>query len=97
MELSLAQVHLCPTTHSCTHINTPRYAALLQKDIAALDGGAERSRLLNVVMQLRKCCNHPYLFQVRLGPSGDDFTACLRRFLLCRSLAKPLATLLRAP
>ena len=40
-----------------------RYAALLQKDIAALDGGADRSRLLNVVMQLRKCCNHPYLFQ----------------------------------
>ena len=39
------------------------YAALLQKDIAALDGGADRSRLLNVVMQLRKCCNHPYLFQ----------------------------------
>ena len=22
-----------------------------------------RSRLLNIVMQLRKCCNHPYLFQ----------------------------------
>lgn len=40
-----------------------RYAALLQKDIDALNGGADRSRLLNVVMQLRKCCNHPYLFQ----------------------------------
>jgi hypothetical protein len=39
------------------------YAALLQKDIEALNGGADRSRLLNVVMQLRKCCNHPYLFQ----------------------------------
>lgn len=39
------------------------YAALLQKDIDALNGGADRSRLLNVVMQLRKCCNHPYLFQ----------------------------------
>ena len=25
--------------------------------------GADRSRLLNIVMQLRKCCNHPYLFQ----------------------------------
>ena len=24
--------------------------------------GADRSRLLNIVMQLRKCCNHPYLF-----------------------------------
>lgn len=39
------------------------YAALLQKDIEALNGGADRSKLLNVVMQLRKCCNHPYLFQ----------------------------------
>lgn len=43
------------------------YAALLQKDIEAVNGGAERSRLLNIVMQLRKCCNHPYLFQVRGG------------------------------
>ena len=42
------------------------YAALLQKDIDAVNGGAERSRLLNIVMQLRKCCNHPYLFQVRV-------------------------------
>ena len=25
--------------------------------------GNDRSRLLNVVMQLRKCCNHPYLFE----------------------------------
>ncbi len=39
------------------------YAGLLQKDIEALQGGADRSKLLNVVMQLRKCCNHPYLFQ----------------------------------
>lgn len=39
------------------------YAALLQKDIETLSGGADRSRLLNIVMQLRKCCNHPYLFQ----------------------------------
>ena len=39
------------------------YAALLQKDMDAVTGGAERSRLLNIVMQLRKCCNHPYLFQ----------------------------------
>ena len=28
-----------------------------------MHGGADRTRLLNVVMQLRKCCNHPYLFQ----------------------------------
>ncbi len=39
------------------------YGALLQKDMDAVTGGADRSRLLNIVMQLRKCCNHPYLFQ----------------------------------
>lgn len=39
------------------------YRNLLSKDIEALHGGAERTRLLNIVMQLRKCCNHPYLFQ----------------------------------
>lgn len=44
------------------------YAALLQKDIEAVNGGAERARLLNIVMQLRKCCNHPYLFQVSFPP-----------------------------
>ena len=31
--------------------------------LQAVNGGADRSRLLNIVMQLRKCCNHPYLFQ----------------------------------
>ena len=38
-------------------------AAVPVKDIEAVNGGADRSRLLNIVMQLRKCCNHPYLFQ----------------------------------
>ncbi|CAL5219362.1 g1181 [Coccomyxa viridis] len=48
------------------------YAALLQKDIEAVNGGADRSRLLNIVMQLRKCCNHPYLFQG--AEPGPPFT-----------------------
>jgi SWI/SNF-related matrix-associated actin-dependent regulator of chromatin subfamily A member 5 len=39
------------------------YKSLIQKDIEAIQGGGgDRSRLLNIVMQLRKCCNHPYLF-----------------------------------
>ena len=40
--------------------------SILEKDIDAVNGvGAKRegkTRLLNIVMQLRKCCNHPYLF-----------------------------------
>ena len=42
------------------------YRKILEKDIDAVNGvnGAKESktRLLNIVMQLRKCCNHPYLF-----------------------------------
>ncbi|KAK6803580.1 hypothetical protein RDI58_001364 [Solanum bulbocastanum] len=39
------------------------YRALLQKDFEVVNSGGERKRLLNIAMQLRKCCNHPYLFQ----------------------------------
>jgi SWI/SNF-related matrix-associated actin-dependent regulator of chromatin subfamily A member 5 len=39
------------------------YRALLQKDLDVVNAGGERKRLLNIAMQLRKCCNHPYLFQ----------------------------------
>jgi SWI/SNF-related matrix-associated actin-dependent regulator of chromatin subfamily A member 5 len=41
------------------------YQKLLEKDIDAINGAVGKSgktRLLNIVMQLRKCCNHPYLF-----------------------------------
>ncbi|KAI8393924.1 SNF2 family N-terminal domain-containing protein [Radiomyces spectabilis] len=44
------------------------YQKILEKDIDAINGAASlgkkegKTRLLNVVMQLRKCCNHPYLF-----------------------------------
>jgi SWI/SNF-related matrix-associated actin-dependent regulator of chromatin subfamily A member 5 len=42
------------------------YRNLLQKDIEAVNGQVGKregkTRLLNIVMQLRKCCNHPYLF-----------------------------------
>lgn len=42
------------------------YKSILEKDIDAVNGvGSKKegkTRLLNIVMQLRKCCNHPYLF-----------------------------------
>ena len=43
------------------------YRKILEKDIDAVNGAAgkreSKTRLLNIVMQLRKCCNHPYLFE----------------------------------
>ena len=40
-----------------------RYTKILMKDIDILNaaGKTDKMRLLNVLMQLRKCCNHPYL------------------------------------
>ena len=39
------------------------YGNILSKNIDALnDVGANKVRMLNILMQLRKCCNHPYLF-----------------------------------
>jgi SWI/SNF-related matrix-associated actin-dependent regulator of chromatin subfamily A member 5 len=47
-----------------TEMQRRYYRALIQKDIDSIQAGTgDRSRLLNIVMQLRKCCNHPYLFQ----------------------------------
>lgn len=41
-----------------------RYTRILMKDIDILNsaGKLDKMRLLNILMQLRKCCNHPYLF-----------------------------------
>ena len=49
------------------------YQKLLMKDIGAINGavgkGEAKTRLLNIAMQLRKCCNHPYLFDgIEPGP-----------------------------
>ena len=42
------------------------YKQILEKDLDAVNGAngtkESKTRLLNIMMQLRKCCNHPYLF-----------------------------------
>ncbi|CAO3680362.1 unnamed protein product [Umbelopsis ramanniana] len=54
------------------------YQKLLEKDIDAVNGAGGlnkregKTRLLNIVMQLRKCCNHPYLFDG--AEPGPPFT-----------------------
>ena len=62
------------------------YRALLQKDLEVINAGGERKRLLNVAMQLRKCCNHPYLFQgAEPGPpypTGDHLVENAGMFML---------------
>ena len=43
---------------------TYRYTRILMKDIDVVNGAGktDKMRLLNILMQLRKCANHPYLF-----------------------------------
>ncbi|KAI7880433.1 SWI/SNF-related matrix-associated actin-dependent regulator of chromatin subfamily A member 5-like protein [Lichtheimia hyalospora FSU 10163] len=54
------------------------YQRILEKDIDAINGAGAlskregKTRLLNIVMQLRKCCNHPYLFDG--AEPGPPFT-----------------------
>lgn len=52
------------------------YQRILERDIEAINGQAKgkesKTRLLNIVMQLRKCCNHPYLFDG--AEPGPPFT-----------------------
>ena len=50
-----------------------RYRNILSKNIDALNasGSANRVRILNILMQLRKCVNHPYLFE---GAEQPPFT-----------------------
>jgi len=50
------------------------YTKILSKEIDVLNGAGkqEKVRLLNILMQLRKCCNHPYLFDgAEAGPPYD--------------------------
>jgi SWI/SNF-related matrix-associated actin-dependent regulator of chromatin subfamily A member 5 len=51
------------------------YTKILTKDAHELNalGGPTSVRLLNILMQLRKCCNHPYLFDgAEAGPPYTD-------------------------
>ncbi|ORY25274.1 putative chromatin remodelling complex ATPase chain [Naematelia encephala] len=59
-----------------TEMQRKWYRILLEKDIDAVNGATGKkegkTRLLNIVMQLRKCCNHPYLFDG--AEPGPPFT-----------------------
>mmetsp|Transcript_5181 Transcript_5181/g.21327 ORF Transcript_5181/g.21327 Transcript_5181/m.21327 type:complete len:753 (-) Transcript_5181:402-2660(-) len=51
------------------------YTKILSKDAHTLNalGGPDRVQLLNILMQLRKVCNHPYLFEgAEPGPPYVD-------------------------
>ena len=50
---------------------------------AAMGGGSAQTRgLNNVLMQLRKCCNHPYLFRTDSWPIDERLVRASGKFLL---------------
>ena len=59
-----------------------RYTRILLKDIDLVNGAGklEKLRLLNILMQLRKCCNHPYLFD---GAEPGVCTMCVCVLCVC--------------
>jgi superfamily II DNA/RNA helicase len=71
------------------------YTKLLKNDIDALQSKTgQRVRLLNLLMQLRKVCNHPYLFQgAEPGPpyiEGDHIVTVSGKMVLLDKLLQRL-------
>jgi SWI/SNF-related matrix-associated actin-dependent regulator of chromatin subfamily A member 5 len=73
------------------------YQKILEKDIDAVNGAGGKKegkvRLQNVVMHLRKCCNHPYLFDgIEPGPpytNGEHLVdSCGKMVVLDRLLKR---------
>eukprot|EP00948_MAST-09A_sp_MAST-9A-sp1_P003870 g3870.t1 len=70
------------------------YKQCLLKEVTVVTGASkEKVKLLNLVMQLRKVCNHPYLFDGvedrTLNPMGDHLiTNCGKLTLLDKLLPK---------
>ncbi|KAI6189842.1 Transcription activator [Aphelenchoides bicaudatus] len=70
------------------------YTKILTKDLDVVNdaGKVQKTRLMNVLMHLRKCCNHPYLFD---GAEPRPFTTdkhlvdnCGKMILLDKLLVK---------
>ena len=70
-----------------TVIQKQYYRAILERNFTFLSKGSSSSSgpavpsLINVMMELRKCCNHPYLIQ------GKEALLCV-----CRHMWRSLVT-----
>jgi SWI/SNF-related matrix-associated actin-dependent regulator of chromatin subfamily A member 5 len=75
------------------------YRNILMRDIDAVNGTGQggtagKSTILNIVMQLRKCCNHPYLFagieDRSLDPLGEHLVQNCGKMVLLDKLLTAL-------
>ena len=72
------------------------YRRVLERDLSVISGAesAGKTAILNIVMQLRKACNHPYLFQGvedrSLDPLGPHLVQNCGKLRLMDKLLKNL-------
>jgi len=74
------------------------YKKLLLRDLDSITGGpasgSNRTAVLNIVMQLRKCCGHPYLFEGledrSLDPLGEHLVENCGKLVMVDKLLKKL-------
>ena len=72
------------------------YKKLLLRDLDSITGGAgsNRTAVLNIVMQLRKCCGHSYLFEGvedrSLDPLGEHLVDNCGKLTMVDKLLKKL-------
>jgi SWI/SNF-related matrix-associated actin-dependent regulator of chromatin subfamily A member 5 len=73
------------------------YKKLLLRDIDSITGntsGKNKTAILNIVMQLRKCCGHPYLFEGvedrTLDPLGEHLVFNCGKLTVVDKLLKKL-------
>ena len=68
------------------------YQTILSKNIDVLNAmGGNKNKMLNIVMQLRKCANHPYLFE------GAEQPPFINDERLCTSAGERRVTAARPP
>jgi SWI/SNF-related matrix-associated actin-dependent regulator of chromatin subfamily A member 5 len=76
VEKSLPPKHETILFTGMSAVQKKLYKDILIRDIDALQGkSGNRTAILNIVMQLRKCAGHPYLFSVSTTSYvGPDFS-----------------------
>ncbi|XP_076450689.1 chromodomain-helicase-DNA-binding protein 1-like [Babylonia areolata] len=79
--------------HGLSKLQKKLYKAILMKDFEAFENpyGTGQTRLMNILMQLRKCVNHPYLFDgVEPEPFelGDHLVEASAKLVLIDHLLK---------
>ncbi|CAM9375670.1 unnamed protein product, partial [Discosporangium mesarthrocarpum] len=94
-ELEIPDKHELVVPVELSHEQKEVYRAILTKNMEVLrKGDAKRSYsargLQNIVMELKKTCNHPYLCRPRPGASIDDLIKAASKLTLLDKMLKKL-------